>query len=321
MLAEPVAPSLAAQARRLGGSIVHISGSELLPADRHYNAGLLYLRDRLHLFYRKQVMPSQFSKIGYCTLGFDLKPVLGTGKEIKLPETLPDQQYEDPRVCMSIDRSTGEMSPWLSYTTTESGSESAPIALVKLNDDFDYVRELNLAWGQNGQYAVIQKNWTFFRYRDKMMCVYKPYPHEVFFVDTATGSQILVSQKTSSDEIVTWRYGEIRGGAPPIKVGESYFSFFHSRLPHPDPERKARYYMGVYEFWGEPPFRPKRCSKLPILVASEMEKAAHNLPYTVFPCGAQLVKDEWVISMGVNDNSIALLRLPHSKLLQHLSKE
>lgn len=318
MLAEPIVPSLAAQARMLGGQIIRIDSAALLPADYHYNAGLLHFEYKLHLVYRKQVVPSLNSTLGHCLLDGDFKPTEHIELNL-LPHFALDQQFEDPRITKAVNQD-GQLVPWLSYTSHQLRQNISLISLLELHPKtFHPVREFKLRYGDNWCVGVFQKNWTFFGHGDKLFCVYKPYPQEVIQIDQATGEQTLVSVPSQADELVKWNYGEIRGGTPPVMVDGHYYSFFHSRLHHPDPERHARYYMGAYCFSGEPPFTPEMVTKTPLLVASEMEPAAPELPYTVFPCGAEIINDEWIVSMGVNDCRVALLKLPHSQLLKRLA--
>lgn len=139
----------------------------------------------------------------------------------------------------------------------------------------------------------------------------------------------------------TRRYGELRGGTPPVRVGANYFSIFYSRThsrglslaaPIPlvsklkrvpwlrqirrwlreqfDP---VRYYGGAYAFAAEPPFAPTFIRPNPILLPEregrrQRPTASHMTPRrVVYPCGlVRLADDLWLVSYGVHDERAVL---------------
>ena len=76
--------------------------------------------------------------------------------------------------------------------------------------------------------------------------------------------------------------------------------------------------MGVYAFESKPPFRIKYMSKAPILAGTKAHPVTlwHHL--VVFPTGAiyDTAKDEWLVTLGVNDCLNAWIKIPHGQLLE-----
>ena len=141
--------------------------------------------------------------------------------------------------------------------------------------------------------------------------VYAPDPHEVVDVEL-DGSARLVARERG----VQWRWGPARGGTPPVLHRGLYWTFFHSRLQGPG--QRFRYFAGAYAFGPKPPHRPEVVSVEPILSASRHDPQRAHLPLVVFPCGAVMRDEEWWVSLGVNDHSTAVARIPHDWLVKRV---
>lgn len=138
-----------------------------------------------------------------------------------------------------------------------------------------------------------EKNWSFFSHDDELYAVYSIAPHRVLAID---GDKAELAHETPTRG--PWSGGEARGGATPVRVGDEYVSFFHARSHH---DGHLAYEMGAYTFAAEPPFYFQRMTPRPILVADRKTKPA-AVPYpVVFPCGAVLLGEDWIVSMGVHD--------------------
>lgn len=168
-----------------------------------------------------------------------------------------------------------------------------------------------------------EKNWAPFISRENHACfVYSINPHVVTWLDK--------SEHRNSTLPLAWPFGEPRGGTPPVLVGGEFITFFHSSLPWRKPKR--RYYMGAYAFESRPPFRITRMTVEPLLVGSEEDPRVLGGPLVVFPNGAVLSGPDsypsdrmslnsrqvdgraWTLSLGVNDEQCAWLRIPHSDI-------
>jgi predicted GH43/DUF377 family glycosyl hydrolase len=158
-----------------------------------------------------------------------------------------------------------------------------------------------------------EKNWLWWLDNETLYMLYKAKPWTVYqFGET------WVSPKVYKDEVgASWAWGDIRGGTPPVKVGDYYYTFHHSSLNWKG--RYRRYYAGCLAFEANPPFRPKMITKEPIFTGSQNDTWAHTKPLVVFPCGAIHRNGEWFITMGVNDMRSAWAKIPHDSLIARMS--
>jgi FkbM family methyltransferase len=136
-----------------------------------------------------------------------------------------------------------------------------------------------------------EKNWQFFEHGGELYAVYSIAPHRILKIKD--NSATLVHETPTR---VPWTGGELRGGASPVRVGDEWYCFFHDRL---DPQRLYR--AGLYTFAAEPPFHVRRIIKSPILVADPVTRPADQYCPVVFPGGAVLDGDRWVVACGIHD--------------------
>lgn len=235
------------------------------------------------------------------------------------------QHWEDPRCTIMPDGL-----PLVSYTTFVMESETcwygAHQQASALNEDFQPSAVYDPIYGKNGGSVLAnglekdgrprnEKNWLWFYHDGRAHCVYMTQPHEVVrFWDGLSEPERVYKTDGVSDR--WWRFGHPRGGTPPVRIGDEYWSFFHSSTrwaESPTPGRN-RYHMGAYAFEAKPPFKITRFSRYPILTGSPKDPWSPNQPLVIFPCGALLKDGTWLVSMGVNDMASAWIEIPHSDL-------
>lgn len=197
---------------------------------------------------------------------------------------------------------------------TEGHYETRPFlavqGLARLNAFFGVDRLLPIAYGGNGRSS--EKNWQFFSHDGALHFVYSIEPHVVVRLDWP---KIIAEYATSS--IGHWPWGVMRGGTPPLRLGDEYISFFHSFRSHR--LRQRRYTMSAYKFEAAPPFRITGITE-PLLSASENDPTLPHpghpdwKPLVIFPCAAWPEGKEIVVSAGVNDSFDALIRVDPAKL-------
>lgn len=190
-------------------------------------------------------------------------------------------------------------------------------ALSKFTPDWKLVEMIKPAFGKNEHdpdvtVARTEKNWVWFLHEGAWHCVYSFSPQHTVF---KLGDPLPIKSKSDAS---LWNYGEIRGGTPPVKVGDEYFTFFHSSIPWK--KRQKRYYVGAYAFEAEPPFRVTAITNEPLFVGSEDDERLIEGPLCVFPCGALLEEDKWLVAFGVNDERCAWIRIPMNDLICRMSK-
>lgn len=140
-----------------------------------------------------------------------------------------------------------------------------------------------------------EKNWAFFDHGGSLLAVYSIKPHRVLVIE---GDSAKLAYETETPH--TWTGGHMRGGAPPVRVGDEYYHFFHGRVGI---SHEATYNTGCYVFEGEPPFRVVRMSRHPIQWADQLGKVEVKAA-VVFVGGAQLEGRTWVLSQGVHDRGL-----------------
>lgn len=250
------------------------------------NASILRHRGRLLMAYR---VGWAVSEVYLTELGPDLQPigprvfVAGLG----IPD-YSDWGRDDPRLFVHDDA----LHLVYAGVSIDGGRQQTNICLARLRDDWTVER----AW--YADYSLrqwpMEKNWSPFVWDGELLAVYSVEPHTILH---------LAGDKALPFSVAPWRPkwpgGVLRGGAPPVRIGDEYWHWFHGVI-RPGTGRKA-YSIGLYTFEGKPPFRPLRYTPAPLVKASY---APHGS--VVFPAGAVLDGDTWRVSAGVQDRSIAI---------------
>lgn len=237
--------------------------------------------------------------------------------DIIFPRRYNKEHFEDPRVTWMFDKlhvsaTNFQLLPGNKWTGCHQ-------IISPLNGQWQPTKVYDPVFGKNGGTLYMQKgnekNWLWFEHDGLPHLIYLTVPHRVVKMNTFFEKQEVYE---TSNWNLLWRNFEPRGGTPPIRVGDEYFSFFHSSGPWLG--KKRRYYMGAYAFEAKPPFAVTRCSSLPILTGSKNDPWSEGLPLVVFPCGSILRNGTWFVTLGVNDCVSAWIEIPHEELLCTLRK-
>jgi predicted GH43/DUF377 family glycosyl hydrolase len=140
-----------------------------------------------------------------------------------------------------------------------------------------------------------EKNWSMFSHDGELFAVYQCSPHTIVRID---GDQVEVVSVV--DWSPKWSGGCLRGGAPPVRVGDEYWHWFHGRIGS---DRSPTYNYGLIVFEAKPPFAPLAYTSKPLYSADQRAKDG-NYAAVAFPCGAVKDGPTWRISLGVNDRRI-----------------
>lgn len=319
-------PSVIEQARSQGwqADIIHFGKAEQ-PGIDFFNPGLVRRPDGLWLLVRTSAardgMPFGHNQIWACK--FDGKQPLG-GPILKFPNSRADEQFEDPRAVYWNGQT------WISCVNFEwfaNGSWTGAHQMLGVFKDKSPQGVTEESWsplarrdpivgtnqGKPGHtHGKHNKNLTYFFLRDTLYCVYTSDPwHVVQFGDTWEKQIPYIS------EGVSWNYGIVRGGTPPVLVGDKFYTFFHSSVTWTG--RYRRYYMGALAFEANPPFKPLLWTQKPILIGSQNDPWQQRKPLVVFPCGAVFEDSKWLISLGINDLKCAWVEIPHADVEKMLS--
>ena len=220
--------------------------------------------------------------------------------------TLPGKSQEDPR----WHESGGVL--YMSYVESDWPA-NPPHCVVKFGrfDPWQLTAVTQPSYGRN-DFTSTEKNWVFFASQMKSWFIYDSHPKHI--VVGLHG----VEHVTPG---VRWRYGKIRGGCVVPWRGK-LLRFFHSAVDGELPPFYRRYFMGALVMSADPPFAVESVMYEPLVRGSEdddlgaMERSScfHYKAKVVFPLGAIEHGDGWLVSCGVNDSHIALVRVTEKML-------
>ncbi len=297
----------------------HVSAPKLRTSPRHWNPGLLEYEGKLWLAYRfHRREAKQRCGIAICALGPDFQPT-ETSQFLKLVGPTGTEHHEDCRLFMFDGK------PHMSYTEMRGYRPGIDYTCIvkyaRLSLDskgrWSVEEEFHPQFGWNSGFAK-EKNWVFFEHKGGLFCVYSTQPeHQIIHV---RGNK--VDKETYVTPGPVWHWGAIRGGTPPVWIGDRWLAIFHSSMPTEVAPHFVRYYAGAYTFEAEPPFKILQVSECPIMSGSEED--GHQVdpryvdgwkPYVVFPCGLVQEPDgKFLVSLGINDWQCAVARFSLEQL-------
>lgn len=140
-----------------------------------------------------------------------------------------------------------------------------------------------------------EKNWGFFEAAGDLLTVHTIPGQRVLILP---GEGHAVDYTQVAVDLPGAIYGDLRGGAPPVRVGDEYYSWLHGRT------REGLYTIGLYTFAAEPPFRPLRFARVPLLYPDPTRKPGGWVANVVFPGGAILRGGFWHVCYGSFDTEI-----------------
>ncbi|MGD1031912.1 MAG: hypothetical protein ABSA05_12320 [Opitutaceae bacterium] len=183
-------------------------------------------------------------------------------------------------------------------------------------------RELAL----RGERRALEKNWMFFG-DDCTRAVHSVSPHRILEASWKTEGRVECAEIHSTpwdNGEFSRKYGELRGGAAPQRVGSDYFSICHAVNGTPG---EYRYVAAAYRFAAAPPFAPNAGPRSPLDLPNPLggERAYPKLNPAVgeviYPGGAVFEGGEWIVSYGINDERCAVAVIPHEAVLASLRVE
>lgn len=307
---------------------------------RVYNPAIARFRNRLLMAYRVDSGRGATMKrrIGLCALDDQLNVI--PGSLVPLSDTIQggDPRHYDPRFLVYCDR-------LFVHYNNNFLTRPNQIHLVELDPDTLEARSPARPLHLDGPRQEIEKNWMLFDHEGDLLAVYQLAPHTVLRVDLA-GQEAIACQQIHKAEwdvsAYAGRFGSPCGGAPPVRQGDAYVSFFHSRylisslrwvlrywLVPPDtklpryvaaierrlrrPFARVRYVAGAYAFESAPPFCPLWITPEPVLRPEDEPPYRHrrranpSADGIVYPCGAVVCKEgNWLVSYGVHDERCLL---------------
>jgi predicted GH43/DUF377 family glycosyl hydrolase len=168
----------------------------------------------------------------------------------------------------------------------------------------------------------LEKNWTFFAGDDlpanEFRAVYSISPHRVLAFSLAGEGDVTFEECAQREWSLTSyppSHGGLRGGAPPVRLGDRFWSFCHSVHGI---ENEYAYLPATYSFDAKHPFTPRAAPTRPLAMAGEEAKQRlfprlnTAVGEVIYPCGAAWDGTRWLISHGINDERCAISVLDHA---------
>jgi len=216
---------------------------------------------------------------------------------------------EDPRAIVRGDR------VYVAWTGLNAVNDSAALMCHGGIDRAYNVVWKSPCWHRNIKTA--EKNWVPFLRRDKLFCIYEYKPLSI--MRYAGGSWFL---HHAHEVNWKWKYGEVRGGAPPVWFRNRWYCFFHSSREEYGSAGKVKvYYAGCFIMDAQ--YNVLAITRQPIL-AGHVETYSEpwsqgNRISAVFPCGAMLRGDKWIVSYGYMDSELRIATFDQAELDQVMS--
>ncbi|MGA9072155.1 MAG: hypothetical protein WB424_17965, partial [Terracidiphilus sp.] len=126
---------------------------------------------------------------------------------------------------------------------------------------------------------TIEKNWSLFEYQGELFAFYTLSPAVVLQATEITSSKIIFSKVDSipwHSGPYTSHFGELRGGASPLRIGQNLYVLFHSAWR---PMVRYRYAAGLLVMASKPPFQPLSWIPMPISLPNPFGRIPHPNPF------------------------------------------
>jgi predicted GH43/DUF377 family glycosyl hydrolase len=289
---------------RLPEFMGHISASGLNPACRNFNGAICEYQGRFVMAYRSEAY-SALNSVWMAELNSEFAPVACV--KINIPAD-PGVNYEDPRLAVVGGRLH------LIVAHVKFGiPNTCKQRLFVLGEDWQPIQEIEVNYG-NSQNGNIEKNWLPFELPNGGLgLVYSQRPHLVIDVASSIGHQ--------TQGVKAWGYGKsMNGRTTPLRISESYYlSFFGGHIKHDF--RGARYFVGAQLFRAAAPFDVLFATRNPLAWGSEFSptvlsaRPGSGHPCCLFPAGSVQSGSDIIVSCGVNDSYIALLKYSIPELI------
>lgn len=269
-----------------------------LPGKR-FNSSILDFEDGYLLAFRDGWSGSQIHLI---RLTKDFHPT-GRAWLLRLFHKEANYGREDPRLFWHKGR------VHVCYVGVVGGHSIAHTSVLYARLSEDAQRVEKIFYPELEGRADWEKNHSYFSHGEELYAVYSISPHRIIRVD---GNKASFAYEAPG---LPWRGGIPRGGASPVKVGESWWSFFHDRVSF---KGVRTYRTGLYTFSAKPPFEPLRVIEQPLMMADHSTKPPDQYCAAIFCVGSVRAGDDWILSSGVHDRWTELHKFSHADLEQRL---
>ena len=167
------------------------------------------------------------------------------------------------------------------------------------------------------QFKQFEKNWVFFDYNGELYCTYTLH-HGFHAVCKVNGNAIDLAYITEYKCPEVFR-NSVRGTSNLVMRDGLWWGVAHTSVYETSNVKdKATYHSNAlfYAMEPEPPFRIVQIQQEPFIHNDDVNDIEIKFCQSIFPSGLiSENKDTWVVGAGINDVSMAFLRIPHSLVL------
>ncbi len=300
-----------------------------------FNPSIARFGDSILMAYRV-VGPDRRRRIALCRLDTALRVVGNSVIPLSDHLTDCDDWHADPRFCIYGNRLLLHFNSGMG----EPRHGANKIYIVELDPDNLTPRRVPQALELEGVRQKFEKNWMLFEHEGDLLAVYRIEPHIVLrclLGKTGPVQCRTIYQLYWDSSPYARHYGGLRGSTPPIRLGDAYFSFFHSVYPvrslrsimHRLLSGRSLYMLnyvgGFYSFAATPPFAPICLTHTPVLWPPDLcryspRQLDRRIHQCVYPSGAVLLGDQWVVSYGAQNEYCCLSKYSHRDLLAVMKK-
>ena len=210
-------------------------------------------------------------------------------------------RQEDPRLF--VHRGRLHMSfVGVDARTGKEGIDGLGAQVMYCELDPETFRPVQTVYPHYEKRSIWEKNWGFFEYNDALFAVYSIKPHIVLHIHGDHATHAYTTEVPHA-----WTGGHLRGGAPPVRIGNHFWHWFHGRSGL---GVDAMYNTGVYTFAAAPPFAVRGMSRSPLQWADpESRPNPEETASVVFVAGAHFdaEADQWLTSQGIHDDHVEII--------------
>lgn len=276
-------------------SSVPILDVKRLPFAGRYNGSICRYQDRWFMATRDDSWPRM---ITMSVLDYHLD--VASSWPVRIVANWCQGGTEDPRLFIHDDRL------WMSFTGLYyvEGSIFGRQCLARWSED------LSEMWTDPVTYHGAnpwEKNWQYFSHRGCLFNVYCPRPHKIHAVALRDDGPAITggTLPTNYERYRLPKYA--RGGAPPVKVGDEWYHFFHTTDPTGD---HWTYSVGLYTFADETPFNVRRvCDEL--LLTPKTRDVYKDV---LFVTGVVFRDGVFFLSMGLDDKETIIVQIKSEEI-------
>lgn len=330
-------PDVYEQARALKGTFTRIVRGLPANAVANFSPSIHRFKGKTYIAWRSQPEPFGFRPDNnyqylnnaptevYIGILHDDETIVGAKKLRSKPHRL---SYEDPRLFVGPDDELYVQFVGSTYASKYNKNSKKlfhqPKVIVCHVDEFcEGTKAAIPPIGQNREIGATEKNWCFFSHKDELRCLYSTRP------------LLIECEKSPKIKIDTEVLEEVTGGSAtfnslaPINLGYAHLVFYHWKhmARSSNGQMYLLYHLSAY-LVDKDFTKVTHVIRRPLFSGSLNDKLIHwtnyagqpvsNQPAVILPFGAYVEHTDLVMSLGVNDAFMGIMRCPMEAVMGQL---